>query len=141
MYCSPSVCSSGYSSAQLAGVKEKSPSGSHRGSAASELESEASILSKDDALKPPPIDNSALCVQEPAGTKKLPSLTNEGTLALCPSPSPLCYKLVKLARGFFLLSLKSPILVLRCDYIMCVCRWKVSDQQTTCGGKGLHPSS
>lgn len=41
-------------------------------------DSDASIISKEDALKPPPIDNSGLCVQEPSGIKKLPSLTNEG---------------------------------------------------------------
>lgn len=41
-------------------------------------DSEASIISKEDAFKPPPIDNSGLCVQEPSGSKKLPSLTNEG---------------------------------------------------------------
>ena len=40
--------------------------------------SEASILSSDDALKPPPIDNSMLCVTDHSGTKRLPSLTDEG---------------------------------------------------------------
>lgn len=56
------------------------PPSDQRGSSVSEVGSEASIISKDDLLKPPPIDNSALCVQESPGTKKLPSLTNEGKL-------------------------------------------------------------
>ena len=54
--------------------------GSHRGSGVSD--SEASIISKEDPLKPQFIDNSALCVQEPTQTKKLPSLTNEGEVVL-----------------------------------------------------------
>ena len=33
-------------------------------------------------LRPPPIDNSLLCVPEPSGSKKLPSLTNEGRVGL-----------------------------------------------------------
>ncbi len=58
--------------------------GSQRGSAVStdSAPGDAVILSPADALKPPPIDNSALCVQESTVNKKLPSLTNEGK-SLC----------------------------------------------------------
>ena len=61
--------------------------GSKRGSAVStdSTPSDAVILSPSDALKPPPIDNSSLCVQESTANKKLPSLTNEGKSLL-----PLC---------------------------------------------------
>ena len=44
----------------------------------SDTGSDAVILSKTDAFKPPPVDNSSLCVTESSGSKKLPSLTNEG---------------------------------------------------------------
>ena len=35
--------------------------------------------------RPGPIDNSVLCIPDPSGSKKLPSLTNEGThsIAFC----------------------------------------------------------
>ncbi len=44
------------------------------------MESEASGNSStlEEDLHPGPVDNSVLCVSEPGGSKKLPSLTNEG---------------------------------------------------------------
>ena len=54
-------------------IRDNSP----RGSAVSDV-SEISVISKDESLKPPTIDNTPLCVPDPPGTKKLPSITNEG---------------------------------------------------------------
>lgn len=45
-------------------------------------ETGSTLEEQDDSAKMPPIDNSELCVQEPSNSKKLPSLTNEGTSAL-----------------------------------------------------------
>ena len=55
------------------------------GSPNSITSSEASYVSEErgNETKLPPVDNSELCVPEPSSSKKLPSLTNEGT-----SPSP-----------------------------------------------------
>ncbi len=47
-------------------------------SASSDTGSDAVIISRTDAFKPLPIENSTLCVQESSANKKLPSLTNEG---------------------------------------------------------------
>ena len=58
---------------------DKSPDASPRSSGLSDV-SETSIQSQDDILRPPPIDNSVLCVPQQSGTKKLPCLTNEGKL-------------------------------------------------------------
>ena len=55
------------------------PPGGGRASAVSS-ESEASVTAEGDA-GPGLIDNSVLCVPDPSGNKKLPSLTNEGTAA------------------------------------------------------------
>ena len=47
-------------------------------------EASSTLDEQDDSAKMPPIDNSELCVQEPSSSKKLPSLTNEGTHVLGP---------------------------------------------------------
>ena len=41
----------------------------------------------DDSAKMPAIDNSELCIQELSNSKKLPSLTNEGTHCFTYSPT------------------------------------------------------
>ncbi len=47
----------------------------------SEASGNSSALEED--LHPGPVDNTVLCVSEPGGSKKLPSLTNEGNNIVC----------------------------------------------------------